>query len=153
MDWPTAQAPLIFFEGEDEADLISQFVAWRAKHGDRYNVFEICNHIFKDLKDNTSRANQAALAWQNDLTIQERIDRAIENGGNEPETLTKSAWQAKMLALVYNDKINAQSKSAMIKGLEAYAQSEGWIVKAVDKKTEDKTRRFPRIVMAQADAA
>lgn len=152
MSWETAQAPLIFFEGEDEAELINQFVYWRATHSDKYNIFQVCDHLFSGLKDGSMRANQAALKWQADLTITKRIDD-LRNNGPEAKSLTKAEWQTKMLALIDNEMLTPQEKAARIKGLESYASTEGWIIKAVESKTKDETRRFPRVVIAQANAA
>ncbi len=152
MDWQTAQAPLIFFEGENEEKLVSEFVGWRAKHPNR-SIFEICAHIFRDLKDNTARANQAALKWQDDLSIIERIDAAKNNGGvEETNVLTKAQLQAKILAVVENDYLTPQEKTARLKGLTDYASLEGWVIKAVEKQTKDVTNRRPTIVISQASA-
>lgn len=80
MSWETAQAPLIFFEDEDEAKLISEFVWWRANHPE-YDVLQVCNHIFKNLKDNSLRAGQAAMVWKDDLTLIQRIRKLKEMAG------------------------------------------------------------------------
>lgn len=152
--WETLSTPLIFNEGEDAEALLSQFIELSATWTN-FNCFQIAEYVFKQagIVDALMRSNQAALVWNDDLAVQVRIDKLKRNGGSEPEILTKERWEAELLALIRNDEITATMKSTMIKGYQLYGEGQGWIVKPVEKKTQDVTRRYPRIVMAQADAA
>lgn len=138
-------APVPIFEDEDEAELITRFVEMSARFP-KYGPIEICRHIFKDLRDPEMRAGQAAMNWSKDIEILDRIDKAKLNGGlEEKPALTKAQLQAKILATTENPNLTPQEKKVMIEGYTSYAANEGWVVKAVEKKTEDKTRRFPVI--------
>lgn len=139
-------APVPFFEDEDEEAIVGDFVTMSARYP-KYSAFDICQHIFKDLRDPEMRANQAALQWSKDLTILERIRQARLNGGFEQSAkLTKEQLQAKILSVTEDDNLTTQEKKIRLEGYMAYAETEGWKVKAVEKKTEDRTRRFPQLI-------
>lgn len=144
--WDTVSTPVPIFEDEDEAELIKAFVELSARYPN-YPAFAIAQHIFKDLRDPVLRANQAALQWSQDLNIRVRIDKARANGNAEPEALTKEALQAKIFAVIEDTTITSTEKKVKIDGLMGIAELNGWKVKAVEKKTEDVSRRFPVIRM------
>jgi hypothetical protein len=137
--------PVPFFEDEDEEAIISNFVEMVARYPN-YSVLDITRHIFKDLREPELRAGQAALAWSKDLGIKERIRLAKLNGGKEAEQLTKEALQQRIISTIEDETISYQEKKARIEGYMAIAEINGWKIKAIEKKTEDKTRRFPQIV-------
>lgn len=144
MNWPTTKEPLIFYEGEDEETLISEYVALRVKLNESYTPYDICEYIFRNLKDGFGRHMQAADVWVKSIEIDLRIIAAKNNGGVDPkQPLTKAQWQAKMLAIVENDGMSPQDKTARGKLLTDYASSEGWIIKAVDKKVSGELKGFP----------
>lgn len=140
-------APVPIFEDEDEAELIASFVKMSALYP-TYSAYEITRHIFKDMRDPELRASQAALQWSNDLEILERIRQARLNGGAETLALTKELLEQRILTTVEDTTIGYQEKKTRIEGYMAVAELNGWKIKAIEKKTEDKTRRFPQIVHA-----
>jgi len=147
--WTTEAPPIPIFEEEDEEELITQFVKYSALYPDQ-TEFAICSYIFRDLRDPTLRAGQAAMRWKNDLGIMERIRLARANGGEYiKEKLTKEVLQAKILATTEDPLLTPQEKKVRIDGYVAYAQNEGWVVKSIEKKTLDQTRRFPKIIFAR----
>lgn len=145
--WDTVSTPVPIFEDEDEAELIKAFVELSARYPN-YPAFAIAQHIFKDLRDPVLRANQAALQWSEDLAIKERIRQAKLNGNREPEVLTKEALQAKIFATIEDETIGYSEKKVRIEGYMAIAELHGWKVKAVEKRNEDVTRRFPVVRMS-----
>lgn len=140
-------APLPIFEDEDEAELISRFVEFSARYP-AYTPFEICQHIFKDLRDPSLRANQAALQWSKDLLILERIRQAKLNGGAEPgnDADEKQKVKDELLAMARDEKTNARDRA---KFYELWLDACGLLPKRIEKKSEDRTRRFPQVVIAQ----
>jgi ATP-dependent DNA ligase len=152
--WQDMQTPLPIFEGEDEVELVRRFVELRAAYPEStYNNFELCQYIFRDLRDPSMRANQAALCWGNDLEIKERIRKAKLNGNKEPEELTKENWQARVLAVIEDTALTPQEKKAKLDGYRLYAEANNWIVKTVDKSTKDTTVRFPQVIYALDERA
>ena len=144
-------APVPIFEEEDEAELIARFVEFSARYP-KYSAYEICKHIFKDLRDPDLRAGQAAAQWSIDLEILERINQAKLNGGAEPKPLDTKEEKLKKLEAIYNDPEVAMKER--LAAMRLHAEIQGEIVKAIDKKTENKdVRRFPRIVHAVYDDA
>ncbi len=138
-------AAVTLFDDEDEDALIERFVDYSARWTD-YDPISICRHIFKDMRDNELRAGQAAIAWSTDLAIRERIDQRKLNGKPGAEAVTKENLQAKILAATEDSHLSHHDKKAKIEGYMAYAQLNGWVVKAIEKKTENTTPRFPQIV-------
>lgn len=142
-----ADKPLIL-EDEDEAALIASFVELSARYPDR-DSFEIAAHVFRNLFDPLLRSQQAALCWSRDLDIQERIRKAKSNG-NVEEEYTKEKWHAETLAIVRDERLGPQAKKATLDGLRLIGEANGWIIKAIDKKITDGTKReLPRFVIAQ----
>lgn len=143
MSWET---PVPIFEDEDEDELIARFVELTAVYGDKFEPFQITQEIFKNLKDPTMRANQAALVWSKDLAILERIKQARLNGGTEPKPIeTKEMKLKKLEALYNNEDIGVKDRLA---AMRLHAEIQGEITKAIEKTTEDRTRHFPQIVQA-----
>lgn len=139
----------VIFEDEDEDKLITEFVRLCALYPAR-QAFEICDYLFRNLRDPELRSKQAAMIWSNDLAVQERIRLAKLNDGAEPQEWTKEKLQARILAVTEDDTIGYQQKKAMIEGYMSIAQMEGLIVKSVDKKVDNKNRpNLPTIVFAQ----
>lgn len=137
-------APVPIFEEEDEESLIADFVKMSALYP-KYSVFEICQHIFKDLREPDLRANQAALQWSKDLAILERIRQARLNGGVEVLPIDSKENKLKKLEAIYNDpETGIKDKLA---ALRLHAEIQGEIVKAIDKKVDDGRRaHFPQVV-------
>jgi len=144
--WDTAASPVPIFEDENEAELIKAFVEMSARYP-QYPSFAICQHIFRDLRDPGLRANQAALQWSQDLVILERIRQAKLNGNREVEALTKEALQAKIFTTIEDETLGSQEKKVRLEGYMNIAELHGWKIKAVEKKSEDVTRRFPVVRM------
>lgn len=141
-------APVPMFEEDNEAELIASFVRMSALYP-AYSAYEICRHIFKDLRDPELRSNQAALQWSKDLEILERIRQARLNGGTEVSSqLSKEVLEQRILATIEDTTIGYQEKKARIEGYMAVAELNGWKIKAIEKKTQDETRRFPQIIHA-----
>lgn len=141
-------APVPIFEDEDEDALIGEFVKLSALYPN-YDPIEIARHIFKDLRDPELRAGQAAMQWLKDITIKERIRKARRDGNiDDKPKLTKDQLQAKILATTEDTNLTAQEKKVMIEGYQAYAQNEGWLIKAVEAKVDD-NRRFRVPIISQ----
>lgn len=144
-----ADTPLIFFEDEDEEAVKSAFVEAWARYP-TYSPFEIAAYIFKNMRDPVSRGNQAAMEWSTDLEVKERVRKARENGGSEPVPVDpKVAWQNEIQSVYRDDNMPSQEKKVRLEGLKLFGESNGWIIKAIDKKTEDLTRHWPQVMIAQ----
>lgn len=143
--------PLIFFEDEDEDELINEFVRLSAKYkGKGRDPYEIASYVFRNLKDKELRAAQAAMRWSNDLEIIERIDNYAVEKNIKDEPLTKEILQAKVMALNEDRSIPYQDKKVMIEGYKAVAEFNGWVLKAVDKKIT-KARQLPQVLQTIGD--
>ena len=137
MMWET---PVPIFEDEDEAELITRFVELSARYPDR-EPFEITGHIFKNLREPTLRAGQAAMVWSKDLDIIERIRHAKLNGGSEPNPIdTKEAKLRKLEAIYNNEDNNLRER---LKALELHAEMQGEIKKPAE--SGDKENDKPRV--------
>lgn len=146
--WQDLAAPVPIFEDEDEQALIGEFVKLSARYPDR-NPYEICEHIFKNLRDPWLRSQQAALQWSKDLEILERIRQAKINGGTEAANSDpKKAWQAEVYAVINDERIGPQEKKARLDGLKLIGESNSWVTKSVQKQVDDKRRHFPQVVFA-----
>ncbi|CAB4131761.1 hypothetical protein UFOVP131_32 [uncultured Caudovirales phage] len=142
-------APVPIFDDEDEAELINSFVEYSARYP-TYPTFEIAQYVFRNQRDPEMRANQAALVWGNSLDIKERIRRAKQNGGVEPEEYTKEKWQAEVLAIARDDELSAVQRKSKIDGLNLYAQGMGWLAKPADAgKDDNRAPQMPTFVFAQ----
>lgn len=146
--WNTLAAPVPIFEEEDEQALIGEFVKYSARYPDR-NPYEICAHIFRNLRDPFPRCDQAASQWSKDLEILERIANAKRNGGTEAiEADPKKAWQAEVYAIINDPNLGPQEKKARLDGMKLIGESNSWITKSVDKNVTDKRQHFPQVVFA-----
>lgn len=139
-------APLIY-EDEDEAELKAAYISARIKYPN-YDIFSIADYVFRNQRDPELRGRQAATIWEKDLETQEAIRKGQING-EEEEALTKSQLQAKILAVTENDNLTAQEKKVRIEGYMAYAENEGWRIKAVDKKSTKTNTGRREIIFAQ----
>lgn len=138
-------APVIIFDDENEDELINEFIRLRAQFPNR-DVYEITAHIFRNLKDPELRSAQAAMQWNKDLAIADRI----ENYKQDQEEYTKEKWQDEILAVTRDGKLTAQDRKSRLDGLRIYGEGQGWIVKAVDKTTNNK-RLPPQVVSMIGD--
>jgi hypothetical protein len=129
--------PVPIFEDEDEDKLISEFVKLCALYPDR-EPFEITAYIFKDLRDPTMRANQAALVWSKDLEILERIRLAKLHGVNETPIDSKETKLRKLEAIYNDEKLALRER---LKAFELHSQLQGEIKKPSDDEDEDVKRR------------
>lgn len=142
MSW---SAPVPIFEDEDEAELIARFVEYSARYPKR-SAYELCQYIFKDLREPDLRAGQAAAQWSQEIDILERIRLAQLNGGTEPKPLDTKEEKLRKLEAVYDD--TEVSMKDRLAAMRLHAEIQGEITKAIEKKTTDLTPRFPRIVHA-----
>lgn len=144
MSWETE--PLIF-EDEDEEALKSDFVRLVALYPEQ-PVFQIATYVFRKQRDPELRSQQAAMFWQKDIEVQERIRKARLNGGEEPSPIESKEDKLRKLQAIYDNDDNKVIDR--LKAFELHAQIQGEIVKAVDKKITDNSKRAPRqIVFAQ----
>lgn len=144
--WNTAP---VIFEDEDEEALKANFIRLCALYPNQ-PVFEVAAYVFRNQRDHELRSQQAAMIWQKDIEVQERIRQARLNGGEEPTAIESKEEKLRKLQAIYND---SEVKVAdRLKAFELHAQIQGEIVKAVDKKITDNTRKAPRqIVFAQSN--
>ncbi len=138
-------AAVTLFDDENEEALIERFVELSAAWPNE-DPISICRFIFETMKDPELRAGQAAIVWSNSLAIKERIRQLRLNGKPDAETVTKENLQAKILAATEDDGLSHHDKKAKIEGYMAYAQLNGWVVKAIEKKTENLNPRFPQVI-------
>lgn len=121
-------AQLTIYPGEDEGALKQAFIDFSARHhANRFSSLEICEHIFKTLKD-PNRYIQAAQLWSKDLEIQEAIQNKI-NFGNAQNA--KEQRVAILMSIAENIRTSDKDRIAAIL---AAAAMEGEITKAVEKK-------------------
>lgn len=125
----------IIFEDEDEEALKSEFVRLSALYPNR-DKFEIASYLFRNQVDPELRSQQAAMIWAQDLDILERIRLTQLNGGKEPEAWTKERIQKRIQATIEDETINYHEKKVRIEGYMALAQTEGLVVKSVEKKVD-----------------
>ena len=138
-------APPIFFDDEDEEVLKAKFILAVARYPE-HSIFDIAQHIFKDLRDNTLRADQAATHWMKDIETKERIRIARLNGGKEPEAPeTKEAKLKKLEAVYDNPEVAVKDRIA---AMRLHSELEGQIIKSVEKKVDDGRSQLPQIVWA-----
>lgn len=140
-------APLILlFEGEDEDTLVGEFVRLSALYPS-YEAGDIAKAVFRHLPDNIMRSQQAADVWKADLAIKERIRVARLNGGCEPKPIaTKEEQIAKLYAIADDDTANIKDR---LTAHRLIAEMQGYVVKAVEKKIDDRRQRFPSVTIAQ----
>ena len=136
------------FEDEDEEQLKADFIRLRALYP-KQDIFEIASHVFKGQRDPELRSQQAAMIWNKDLDVLERIRIASLNGGEEPSAIETKEQKLRKLQAIYDD--DEVATKDRLKAFELHAQIQGEIVKAVEKKTT-KLKKSPRqIVFAQYD--
>lgn len=138
----------VMFEDEDEEQLKADFITYSARYPD-VEPFEIGAYVFRHQRDPEMRSQQAVMIWLKDLDVKERIRLAKLNGGVEDKGVETKEDKLRKLEAIYNDA--DVSVSQRLKAMELHAQIQGEIVKAVEKKTEDRTKRFPQIVFARYD--
>ena len=144
--WNTAP---VIFEDEDEEALKANFIRLCALYPNQ-PVFEVAAYVFRNQRDPELRSQQAAMIWQKDIEVQERIRQARLNGGEEAAAIESKEEKLRKLQAIYND---AEVKvTDRLKAFELHAQIQGEIVKAIDKKVTDNSRKAPRqIVFAQSN--
>ena len=139
----------VIFEDEDEESLKADFVRLRAIYPDQ-SIFDIASYVFRHQRDPDTRSQQAAMIWNKDIEIQERIRLARINGGEEPAAIESKEGKLRKLQAIYENEL--VKVSDRLKAFELHSQIQGEIVKAVDKKITDESRRAPRqIVFAQTN--
>lgn len=139
-------APVIF-EDEDEEQLKADFIRLRALYPNQ-DQFEIARYVFRHQVDPELRSQQAAMIWSKDIEVIERIRLASLNGGEEPSPIETKDDKLRKLQAIYNDE--QVTVTNRLKAFELHAQIQGEIVKAIDKKITDNSKRAPRqIVFAQ----
>lgn len=136
----------VIFEDEDEESLKADFIRLCAIYPNQ-DIFEIAAYVFRNQRDSEMRAQQAAMIWNKDIEVLERIRKAKLNGGEEPNPIDSKEDKLRKLQAFYDD--DANKLADRIKAMELHAQIQGEIVKAIDKKV-DNQRKVPRqIVFAQ----
>lgn len=139
-------APTIF-DDEDEEALKADFIRLVALYPQQ-PIFEVAAYVFRFQRDPELRSQQAAMIWQKDIEVQERIRKARINGGEEPAPIESKEDKLRKLQAIYDDE--TVKVPDRLKAFELHAQIQGEIVKAVDKKITDNSKRAPRqIVFAQ----
>jgi hypothetical protein len=139
-------APVLLFDDEDEEALKAEFVRLSALYPN-YPAGDIAKVVFKDLRDPILRSQQAAEAWSSDLDVKERIRAARLNGGTEPKAILTKEDHIRKLQVIADDE--TQPLKERLAAHRLIAEMQGHVVKAVEKKTEDLTKRLPTIVYAQ----
>jgi hypothetical protein len=144
--WNTAP---VIFEDEDEEALKANFIRLCVLYSNQ-PVFEVAAYVFRNQRDPELRSQQAAMIWQKDIEVQERIRQARLNGGEEPAAIATKEDKLRMLEAIFTNEQNKLPER--IKAIELHAQIQGEIVKAIDKKITDNSRKIPRqIVFAQSN--
>jgi hypothetical protein len=130
-------------EGEDELALRDEFAKLVAKYPNQ-DPFEIGEYVFRNLKDPGLRGQQAAMFWLKDVEVKELISkyRTGQAGGEAIPTKDQAAMLAWSLA---NDP--AADKKDRIAALNLFGQLNGMIVKSVEKKVDDSSRRRPPTIL------
>lgn len=141
-------APVIF-EDEDEEALKANFIRLCALYPNQ-PVFDIASYVFRNQQDPELRSQQAAMIWQKDIEVQERIRLARLNGGEEAKPIPSKEKRLEQLQAIFeSDETSVKDKLAAARLI---AEIQGEIVKAVDKKITDTGRKMPRqIVFAQSN--
>lgn len=139
---PDTFSPITFYEGENEQALKQEFVRLMAKWGNKYSVFDVCQYIFRELRE-PGRAFAAATFWQQDLELMDQID--AERVKPVDAELDSRTERLKVLKQIYSD-LGASNKDRL-EALRLHAQIEGEITKLVDKGITDKTPKQPPVFM------
>lgn len=134
---------VIFYEDEIEADLISQFVEIRARYPHK-DILEITTYIFRNLRDPILRSGQAAIKWNQDIEISERI-RTFSLVGNDSDEIANKKEKLKVLEGIYKD--SGVSAKDRIAAINLHAQMQGEIIKAIEQTNHDK-RVPPQIILS-----
>jgi hypothetical protein len=132
----------IIYEDEDENALIDDFVKV-AIDFPNHTHFDWAKEVFAKLRD-PHRFQQAAVYWNNQLSIQKRI---TEGKRRKPSAKfdgivieTKEDLQAAILANIYDETITATEKKVRGDQLLYIAEINGWKIKAIDKKINSDER-------------
>jgi hypothetical protein len=141
MSWET---PVPIFEDEDEDALISEFVRLSAQYDHIYSPQQIAVEVFKNLRDPTMRANQAATVWSSKLEIAERIRKAKQSKDDEDLIQSKEQWEKHMLALLDDPAIGTQEKKVRMEIYNSIAKSRGWLED--DSKNNGKRNMMPQFI-------
>lgn len=130
-------------EGEDELALRDEFARLCAKYPTQC-PFEIGEYVFRNLKDPGLRGQQAAMFWIKDIEVKELIAR-YKSGQVEGEPIPSKDQAALLAWSLANDP--AADKKDRIAALNLFGQLNGMIVKSVEKKVDDVTRRRPPTIL------
>ncbi len=137
----------VIFEDEDEEKLLADFVRLCALYPDQ-NYLEIASYVFRNQRDPELRAAQAGMIWHKDVGVKERIRLAKLNGGKEAAPIPDKAARLQMLQTIFEDE--GQSAKDRLAAARLISEIEGEIIKAIDKRIDDKrTANLPTFVIAQ----
>lgn len=140
---------IVFFEGEDEEALKSDFVRLCAMHP-KQDIFKIGEYVFRGLADISLRSQQAALVWSNDIEVQERIRLARLGTSATPIVKTTEQRIGELQAIAADADTSAKDKIA---AYALIAEMLGERKKAVEKKVEKVQPTLPQVVVALYDDA
>lgn len=143
-------AQLIIYENESEDELLNEFIRLSALYPE-YSPYDIAAEVFKGKVDPWARSMQAAQVWSNSLEVRERIRLAKANRNSATSKsntiVSYEELQAEILNVTRDMTIPYQEKKVILEGLRLLAETNGWIKKAIEKKTEDVTRRIPNFLI------
>lgn len=121
---------ILFFPGEDAEALKTRFVELCAHHKNRYSAYEVCEYIFRDLREPGLRAGKAAEIWGKDLDIQERI-RVLMLKGPPVADCSEGDLIRRALQIADDAGENAKDRIAAIR---LAGELQGMVKKSVDLK-------------------
>ena len=143
---------LIIYENEDEDELLNEFIRLSALYPE-YPPYEVASTVFAGKVEAWSRSMQAAQVWSNSIEIRERIRlaKANRNNPNGNTYTNKEEYLKAVHSLTFDDSIGYQEKKVRLDGMKLLGEANGWIIKTVDKKTENVNRKLPNFIIKKYD--
>lgn len=120
---------VLFFPGEDAEAIKTRFVEVWAHHKNN-SPYEIAQYVFRDLKEPTLRAGQAAQIWGNDIELKERVRLLILKGPPVPDA-SQNELLRRTLGVSDDPCTSPKDKIAAIR---LAAELQGFIKKSVETK-------------------
>lgn len=127
-----------FYEGEDEAALIAEFVKHCAFHKvsfdehipSQFSPFQVAQYVFQNLRE-PGRAGQASVLWAKDLGIRERIRVAIAEGVDGSVDASEEALLKRAIRGADDPYASLRDRMA---ALRLAAEIKGYVKKAIEIK-------------------
>lgn len=137
----------VIFEDEDEEALKADFIRLCALYPQQ-GTFEIAAHVFRFQRDPEMRSQQAAMIWNKDLDVQEKIRLARINGQDNTVPIPTREQRLHQLQELFETATSVKDKVAVARLI---AEMQGEIVKAIDKTVDNKNKppTLPTFVIAQ----